>query len=79
MTILEHLNAAFNPWYEPKSPTPLEIASQQLAETERGILDAEYRRDRVDSECTMLRARRNRLKARVHELTATTFPPLMKD
>jgi hypothetical protein len=74
MGILNELLAPFNPWYKPPVPTPAELVSQQLAQAERDLVTMEHRKDQVDSDCTMLRARISRLKSRLNTMTTNDTP-----
>lgn len=70
MGLLNDILAPFNPWHKVPELTPMELASQQLAQAERDLVTIEHRKDQVDSDCTMLRGRISRLKARVASLAA---------
>jgi hypothetical protein len=55
---------------EPRpEPTPAEIASKQLAQTERDILSVEARKEEVYAELDMLRVRKARLKSTLKQIS----------
>jgi hypothetical protein len=69
MGILAELAIAFGLRKPPAPPTPLEIASSQLAAAERDLLEADHRHDSVRNTCAMLRERIARLRRTVADMT----------